>query len=103
MSDIPGKSCSQSGSGPGGGTANCFSRTFSPPGSVVTGFTPFSWGDSASVSCFSLLYFLSRSQVVWMLCFTELVDLKLWSILGLPSGKYGIQSEYTRLSRISRL
>lgn len=47
--------------------------------------------------------FCQGVQVVWMLCFTELVDLKLWSILGFPLGKYGVQSGYTRLSRISRL
>lgn len=33
--------------------------------------------------------FCQGVQVVWMLCFTELVDLKLWSILGFTLGKYG--------------
>lgn len=88
MSDIPGKSCFQSGSGPGGGTTNCFSRTFDPPGSVVTGVTPFSWGNSASVSYFSLLYFLSRSPDCLNVVFYR-VDLKLWYILGFTLGKYG--------------
>lgn len=103
MSDFPGKSWFQSGSGPGG-TTNCFSRTFSSPCSVVTGFTRLLLGPQCLCFLFQFAVLPVKESKLFGCCvahFTELAGLKLWSILGFILGKDGVQPEYTRLSRIS--
>lgn len=98
MSGIPGKSCFQSGSGPG--ATNCFSRTFSSPCSVVTGFTCLLLGQQRLCFLFQFAVLSAKESKLFVVLhfFTELAGLKLWSILGFILGKYGVQPKYTRLS-----